>query len=183
VALAVAVCAPAATNACCADAPVAVPPSSNTHVIAPGVSCGSDSVAVALNVIACPWPAVADAAEAVTLGAARWYSKAPMSRRAVPSPSPSTRRAWSARSNGLSVLRRPPGTPRSTRNESKAGRMSPRTSMSFGSNPLRLRLCGPGLIVAWGGFAATFVKSNAELSMLIDAVPIGGPAVPWRSVV
>ena len=93
VALAVAVCAPAAANECCTDAPVAVAPSSNTHVIAPGISCGSESVAVALNVIAWPWPAVAGAAAAVTSGAARWYSKAPMSRRAVPSPLPSTRPA------------------------------------------------------------------------------------------
>lgn len=46
VALAVAVCAPAAANECCTDAPVAVAPSSNTHVIAPGISCGSESVAV-----------------------------------------------------------------------------------------------------------------------------------------
>jgi hypothetical protein len=54
--------------------------------------------------------------------------------------------------------------------------------MSIGSKPLMLRLLGPGLIVAWGVFVASFVKSNAELSMLSDAVPIG-PALPRRSVV
>ena len=38
------------------------------------------------------------------------------------------------------------------------------------------------MIVAWGVFVASFVKSNAELSMLSDAVPIP-PALPRRSVV
>src|SRR5215217_789165 len=168
---AAAVCRPGVANVCVTVAPVARAPSLKVHSGSLTASPRSASLAVAVNVIGSPTRTVVWSALTVTTGARRPYSNAPMSRRAVPSPSPSATRALPSMSRVGSPAPSGPGRPASIPSESCRNRSSSPASANVGSPamlPAPPRVPVPELW-SWLGSQSEWLRSAAAIPPDVSA--------------